>query len=520
MKVINVILSVLMSLLIGLLVFEGGLRLIGKGPPTTLTEFDPIQGWSNKAGQTITRGTVEGFDITYGFNEHGMRDDAVSPEKQAGTTRVLALGDSFTLGLTVRRDHLFVDLIEGLWKGENDLEVLNTGTEAYSTDQQVAWLEANGAEWKPDIVLLFPYENDIYWNGQTDYVGTAKPRYSKEGALEDRELINSMERGWFGGSAIGRLLSGGEPPPTFTVNGAVMLREFGVLLNEEPDFITEAIAHTRGSMLALARLCDELGARGLVVPIPSHSCVDPEYKKTFETERVRALADLDWSPDRPVDIFLELAREAGLETLDVRERFRARTKDGVDLYFDKDWHLNGLGNSELAFALNDHAVEGAGNALELVGNPEPLDAVDRWVDGLEDTSTPAWPRWYVGLLLVLGGIYSFTYRKTDPFPMGFVKVAALLGVVFFIAVGGMSLLGGMSPETSSVILLLVILAILGFVLYKLGDRVGTISELLVAFIGRGHWYLMPLVTILLTIGSLLVVAASSPLVAPFIYTLF
>ena len=45
-------------------------------------------------------------------------------------------------------------------------------------------------------------------------------------------------------------------------------------------------------------------------------------------------------------------------------------------------------------------------------------------------------------------------------------------------------------------------------------------KLLVAFVGRGHWYLMPLVTILLTIGSLLVVAASSPLVAPFIYTLF
>ena len=31
---------------------------------------------------------------------------------------------------------------------------------------------------------------------------------------------------------------------------------------------------------------------------------------------------------------------------------------------------------------------------------------------------------------------------------------------------------------------------------------------------------MPLLVVLLTVGSLLVVAASSPLVAPFIYTLF
>ena len=63
-------------------------------------------------------------------------------------------------------------------------------------------------------------------------------------------------------------------------------------------------------------------------------------------------------------------------------------------------------------------------------------------------------------------------------------------------------------------------AILGFVGWKLGRRLGTIAELLRSFTLRGHWYLMPLVVVLLTIGSLLVVAASSPLIAPFIYTLF
>ena len=47
-----------------------------------------------------------------------------------------------------------------------------------------------------------------------------------------------------------------------------------------------------------------------------------------------------------------------------------------------------------------------------------------------------------------------------------------------------------------------------------------VAELLKAFTLRGHWYLMPLVVILLSVGSLLVVAASSPLIAPFIYTLF
>jgi hypothetical protein len=65
-----------------------------------------------------------------------------------------------------------------------------------------------------------------------------------------------------------------------------------------------------------------------------------------------------------------------------------------------------------------------------------------------------------------------------------------------------------------------VLGILGFVAWKLGRRLGTIAELFRSFTLRGHWYLMPLVVVLLTIGSLLVVAASSPLIAPFIYTLF
>jgi hypothetical protein len=66
----------------------------------------------------------------------------------------------------------------------------------------------------------------------------------------------------------------------------------------------------------------------------------------------------------------------------------------------------------------------------------------------------------------------------------------------------------------------VITVILSFIVIKLGRRLTTIAELFTSFTRRGHWYPMPLVVVLLSIGSLLVVAASSPLIAPFIYTLF
>jgi uncharacterized membrane protein len=136
------------------------------------------------------------------------------------------------------------------------------------------------------------------------------------------------------------------------------------------------------------------------------------------------------------------------------------------------------------------------------------------------SSLPGWLPWYAGLWLALGSLFARVYSKVEKPLAGFLKVGVMLAVVFSIALGASQLLTSLSPEMGRIVTLSAVVLILGFVAYKLGNRMDTIAELLKAFIGRGHWYLMPLVTVLLTVGSLLVVAASSPLVAPFIYTLF
>jgi hypothetical protein len=103
---------------------------------------------------------------------------------------------------------------------------------------------------------------------------------------------------------------------------------------------------------------------------------------------------------------------------------------------------------------------------------------------------------------------------------GVLKIGAFLALVFAIVILGSRLAGAIPPPFGTLVVVAFVIGILTFVLYKLGHRVATISELFASFVRRGHWYLMPLVVVLLTIGSLLVVAASSPLIAPFIYTLF
>jgi hypothetical protein len=126
---------------------------------------------------------------------------------------------------------------------------------------------------------------------------------------------------------------------------------------------------------------------------------------------------------------------------------------------------------------------------------------------------------YAVLWVALTLLYLANY-KDEPRWQPPLKVAALLAAVFGIVIGGQWLVGLLPPRIAPLVLVAFVIGILTFVAYKLGHRLGTIAELIRSFVMRGHWYLMPLVIVLLTIGSLLVVAASSPFVAPFIYTLF
>jgi hypothetical protein len=212
-----------------------------------------------------------------------------------------------------------------------------------------------------------------------------------------------------------------------------------------------------------------------------------------------------------VDLFLELAAAEGLATVDPRQALIASLKKGEQPYFSIDWHLNPVGNRVLAGVLQDElarldwAPRGAESAATL---PAP---------GKSPLPTPA--LLYLLLVAVLGTIYCRLYPQEKPL-RAYGLVGALLGLVFGLVLGSTALLGILPPDLGRVLSTVVVLALFGFIAWKLGDRVTIIAGLMGSFIRRGHWYLMPLLVILLTVGSLLVVAASSPLVAPFIYTLF
>ncbi len=527
MRAINVLLAIGVSVLLAFLVFEGGLRLIPAfRPKESINQFDAKLGWAKKPNARVDRKTAE-FDVTFETNALGLRDDETT-DKPADTFRVLLLGDSFTLGYTVDREDLFADQLEGWWQAEGrQVEVVNAGTEGYSTDQQVLWYLEHGVDFDADLVLLFPYENDLYWNGQDSYNRFPKPRFAADGSLETGTLADpGPEPGgaikqWATGNFLLFLASSlaggkGAGPHAFQPDGsdAFLAKEFAPLMKEEPGFLADCIARTRGAMTALRDRCVEEGAELLVVPIPSESVVHVDQREKFRSQKdgLQGLDDDLWDPNKPVETFLGLATELGIATLDPRDSLKTAGAE-EPLYFDQEWHFNPRGNAVFAGFLHDELDRLGLLSAQPAKSEATLAATTSSEGGL-----PTWMFVFAGLWLVLGSAFCMTYKDENP-ALSFLKVGGLLALIFTIVLGGSALLS-LNPALGPWIAGGFVLVVLGFVAFKLGRRLGTIAELLRAFTLRGHWYLMPLVVVLLTIGSLLVVAASSPLVAPFIYTLF
>lgn len=515
MRSVNVALCFVVGalLLVGLL--ETGLRVIGLGPVASVTHFDPVTGWSN-APNAVGRVHKSEFDVRIETNALGLRDDPMDgPAKPPRTFRVLALGDSFTLGYTVDRRDLFVDQLESWWRAEGRaVDVVNAGTEGWSTDQEVAWFETRGAAFAPDVVVLFAFENDLYWCGQTHYTRFQKPRYTSFGNREKLVLTDPGEKPWFERTAIGQTWSVWTSPRLTwePVAGHPVSMESAAYFLDPPSFQVDAVARARGALTALKHACDSIGARLVLVPIPGKEAVDPAARRAL-AGRLNVPPGT-WSPDEPVETFLRMGRELNVECHDPREEFRGAIAAGRRLYYDADFHLNPEGNRALTRFVHD--------AFERGGAFPAAFARTREVDlPLESRGwrPPTWSLWYAGLWAVLAVVFARTYPK-EPWWKAVFGVAAMLALVFGIALGGSALLRLLPARYATAATIVFVTVVLTFVAYKLRTRFGTITELLGAFTRRGHWYLMPLVVVLLTVGSLLVIAATSPLIAPFIYTLF
>ena len=231
------------------------------------------------------------FQTPVRINGQGLRADREYGLPEAGRRRILAVGDSFTMGYSVVEERTWVRLLGPLW------EVLNAGVPGYSTWQELAWLEEEGWAFRPEIVLLgFFLGNDVADNARPDL-----PVELRDGRL----IASGVRTAWLPLARHSDLF-----------NLAWRARR-GRPAGE--DRVEAGWQATAGLIDRLARRCRERGVRLIVVIIPERG----------EEGRNRRMA--------------ALSVRAGVEAVDLTPALR-----GPGLYFPQDGHWTEDGNARAA----------------------------------------------------------------------------------------------------------------------------------------------------------------------------
>lgn len=121
------------------------------------------------AGYTLMKpgSHYEWQSITVDINSHGLRGSETSYEKPAATTRILNLGDSVAMGWGVREEDTYGQKLEALLNeqtaDDHHYEVINAAVPGWNLENEVAYLQAEGLKYHPDLILLdLTIVNDVY----------------------------------------------------------------------------------------------------------------------------------------------------------------------------------------------------------------------------------------------------------------------------------------------------------------------------------------------------------------------
>jgi lysophospholipase L1-like esterase len=207
--------AVLLGLALAVLTAEGFVRLF---VPSSLWAFwdsskawrlDPELGWAPIPNLDLTRREPhQGWILKIQTNADGVFPAATKRDKNPGVLRILMIGDSTVVGMSVPAEKRVNAVLERLLRSAGvNAEVINAGVEGYSTDQELLLLLRLLPLYHPDIVILSITQNDFGGNlVRTDFSagGLPKPVFvlHSNGALEEipPDMTNARVRSYASGA--------------------------------------------------------------------------------------------------------------------------------------------------------------------------------------------------------------------------------------------------------------------------------------------------------------------------------
>jgi hypothetical protein len=133
----------------------------GSAVPVEIAAFQLV---ALPAGTRVDAPQPDRFYVAYQFNALGCRGPDYAIPRPAGTSRVLILGDSYTLGAGVHEPDTFARQLEPRLQEHGPpsgrVEVINCGVSGYSTREEALFYRLIGARYEPDVVLVVMVFND------------------------------------------------------------------------------------------------------------------------------------------------------------------------------------------------------------------------------------------------------------------------------------------------------------------------------------------------------------------------
>lgn len=347
---------VLASLVLSLLVAEGGLRLFGVRPDVlALYTADPggHGSFRLKPNLDLTTAFAE-RRVTIRTNSHGMRWREVSPEAPRLASRIAFVGDSFTFGLWADgAEQTFVGVADALLRRDGH-EALNFGVPGYGLIDEELILQDTVMKFGPRLVVLaFCNGNDFL----DTYLGPHRNKIAPPGVLEtDWNHVESripaefrrrrppevLKRSYVYG-LLKHTAQSLRPEGGMTTRSAgqssspVLDRSY--TSNEfwsqarYPDFAVTARDTSLATLDKIADFLSRKGVRFVIVTIPS-------FQQVYMASAFRDGFDIEL-PQRFIAGF---ANARGLGYLDLLPALRAYADRGGDPYFRPEGHLRNEGH--------------------------------------------------------------------------------------------------------------------------------------------------------------------------------
>ena len=291
------------------------------------------------------------------LNPDGFNDDPFQDEKLPGVRRVIAIGDSFLVGL-VPRERNFIDIMERRIQSDLPVDIYNMGINHTHPGQYLSLLVNEGLRWNPDVLMIgFFVGNDIKVNAPENSFWYR--RSIRTITIPRRILALSSELTQRKNKNVPLGLAFGDPGylddpekefPTFSeMKYLKKQRKHLKLTLRQPRWETEK--RWRGTLENLAGIHEVAKKRGipmLLVIMPDEFQVNESVRnKVFERFQLQP-EDYDLaSPQKRLKAF---AKSRNITVVDLLEPLREADKV-QRCYHLQDGHWNSRGNAIAAEAI-------------------------------------------------------------------------------------------------------------------------------------------------------------------------